>query len=340
MLFGKDGLFPLPARPAKGFSFSPLIAAAIAFVVSLAVLNWQFPVFQVSLPDFSSGVHYLGSAAGGEEISGDLAAYAGLAPRGPEAVSGDGGEIPLELAETFSWKEYRIKRGDTLLGIAKSQDLSLGTLIACNSVTNARRLREGEVLRIPNMDGIPYTVKDGDSLLSISVSSGVPLAVISDVNDLESDVIQTGANLFLPGVRMPQDEIRLALGESFIYPTRGIMSSPYGWRVDPIAKVQRFHSAIDLAAPPGTPVRAAMDGRVSRVAVNSVYGIYIILTHSGDYQTLYAHLSVASVKQGDAVAQGAKIGEVGSTGYSTGPHLHFGVFRNNKAINPLEVLQR
>jgi murein DD-endopeptidase MepM/ murein hydrolase activator NlpD len=83
-----------------------------------------------------------------------------------------------------------------------------------------------------------------------------------------------------------------------------------------------------------------MDGTVSRVAVNSVYGIYIILTHPGGYQSLYAHLSLASVKQGAVVSRGGKIGEVGSTGYSTGPHLHFGVFRNNKAINPLEVLQR
>jgi murein DD-endopeptidase MepM/ murein hydrolase activator NlpD len=118
------------------------------------------------------------------------------------------------------------------------------------------------------------------------------------------------------------------------------MSSPYGWRTDPIAKVGRFHSAIDLAAPLGTPVNATMDGKVSRVAVNSVYGKYIILTHGGGYQSLYAHLSMVSVHQGASVSQGSKIGEVGSTGYSTGPHLHFAVFKNNKAINPLEVLQR
>jgi murein DD-endopeptidase MepM/ murein hydrolase activator NlpD len=190
------------------------------------------------------------------------------------------------------------------------------------------------------MDGIPYTVQAGDSLSSISTASSVPLQVILDVNDLQSDVINPGATLFLPGARMPQEEIRLALGESFIYPVRGVLSSPYGWRIDPIAKVERFHSAIDLAAPLGTPVKAALDGRVSRVAVNSVYGNYIIITHQGSYQTMYAHLSVVSVRQGAWVTQNFKIGEVGSTGYSTGPHLHFSVFRNNKAINPLEVLQR
>jgi murein DD-endopeptidase MepM/ murein hydrolase activator NlpD len=339
-LFSREGLFPINRRPGKSIPISSLIAAALAFIVSLAVLNWRFPVSWAPSAGFFLKQNYLGAAAGGEEIEGNLASYAGLYSSGFQAGPEDGGEMPLDLMETFSWKEYKVKRGDTLSEIAGSQDLSLGTLIACNSITNARRLREGEILRIPNLDGVPYTVKDGDSLSSISASSGVPLAVISDVNNLESDVINPGASLFLPGVRMPQEDIRLALGESFIYPIRGILSSPYGWRIDPIAKVERFHSAIDLAAPQGTPIRAAMDGRVSTVAVNSVYGLYIILTHSGGYQSLYAHLSAASVKQGASVAQGSKIGEVGSSGYSTGPHLHFGVFKNNKPVNPLEVLQR
>jgi murein DD-endopeptidase MepM/ murein hydrolase activator NlpD len=324
------------SQAGENFPLFPVVVAALTLAISIAALNWKFPALNIS--GSSLGGYFL--AGQGDEIGQDMASYAGLQVQGPRNSAGDTGEIPLDLTETFAWKEYRVKKGDTLSGIAKAQKLSLGTLIACNSITNARRLREGEVLRIPNMDGIPYTVKDGDSLSDISTSSGVPLAVILDVNNLESDVINPGSSLFLPGVRMPQEEIRMALGESFIYPIRGILSSSYGWRVDPIAKVERFHSAIDLAAPLGTPVKAAMDGKVSRVAVNSVYGIYIILTHPGGYQSLYAHLSASSVKQGASVIQGGKIGEVGSTGYSTGPHLHFGVFRNNKAINPLEVLQR
>jgi murein DD-endopeptidase MepM/ murein hydrolase activator NlpD len=342
LLFGREGLFPAPSR--TKLPLFPLIAAVLTMVISIAALNWKFPA--LGLPGLSRGKYF--SAGEGDEIGRDLASYAGLPSQGAQSGAGDvipgdvipGDVIPLDLVETFSWKEYRVRQGDTLSGIAKAQELSLGTLIACNSITNARRLREGEVLRIPNMDGVPYTVKTGDSLSAVSASSGVPLSVILDVNNLESDVLKPGVSLFLPGVKMPQEEIRLALGESFIYPIRGVLSSPYGWRIDPIAKVERFHSAIDIAAPKGTPIKAAMDGTVSRVAVNSVYGIYIILTHPGGYQSLYAHLSLASVKQGAAVVQGAKIGEVGSTGYSTGAHLHFGVFRNNKAINPLEVLQR
>jgi murein DD-endopeptidase MepM/ murein hydrolase activator NlpD len=341
-LFGKEGLFPLPSRNGASLPLFPIIAAVLTLVISVAALNWNFPALR--FPAAPAMGDYLSGQT--DEIGPDLASYAGLYSLGSQGSLGSqagpesGEEIPLDLMETFGWKEYKVRKGDTLSEIARAQELSLGTLIACNSITNARRLREGEVLRIPNMDGIPYTVKAGDSLSAISVSSGVPLTVILDVNDLQSDLINPGASLFLPGVSMPQDEIRLALGESFIYPIRGTLSSSYGWRIDPIAKVERFHSAIDLAAPLGTPVRAAMDGKVSRVAVNSVYGIYVIITHPGAYQSLYAHLSAASVKQGATVTQGSKIGEVGSTGYSTGPHLHFGVFRNNKAINPLEVLQR
>jgi murein DD-endopeptidase MepM/ murein hydrolase activator NlpD len=337
LLLAKAGLaIPLP-RGANSLPLFPAAAAALTLVISVAALNWKFPAAMPAAASSPAGYFLTGP---GDSIDRDLASYAGLGFQEPGNGAGADEEIPLDLTETFSWKEYRVKKGDTLSGIAKARELSLGTLIACNSITNARRLREGEILRIPNMDGVPYTVKAGDSLSGISASSGVPLPVILDVNDLESDLISPGASLFLPGVRLPQDEVRLALGESFIYPVRGILSSPYGWRIDPIAKVERFHSAIDLAAPLGTPVKAAMDGKVSRVAVNSAYGIYVILTHPGGYQSLYAHLSAASVKPGAPVTQGAKIGEVGSTGYSTGCHLHFGVFKNNKAINPLEVLQR
>jgi murein DD-endopeptidase MepM/ murein hydrolase activator NlpD len=348
-LFGEEGLFPLPnPRPepdagvlvreerSSGFPFSFFIVAALTVLVSVAAINWKFPLISSVLQN--TGIS-LGAAGRGGEAERSLASYAGLnIPEGLPAEEGE--EIPLDLAEVFSWKEYRVKRGDTLSGIAQDQQLDMGTLIASNGITNARRLREGEVLRIPNMDGIPHTVKAGDSLASISASSSVPLQVILDVNDLQSDVINPGSILFLPGARMPAEEILLALGESFIYPVRGVLSSSYGWRIDPIAQIERFHSAIDLAAPLGSPVKAPLDGRVSRVAVNSVYGNYIIITHQGSYQTLYAHLSAVSVKQGDWVAQNSKIGEVGSTGYSTGPHLHFSVFRNNKAINPLDVLQR
>ncbi|MDR3248933.1 MAG: M23 family metallopeptidase [Treponema sp.] len=330
--------------PRYSFPLSPFIAALVTILISIAAISWKSPVVASLLGEDTA---YLKNAGMSGEVERNLADYAGIDSQeiygshlGLLPQSAESEAIPLDMMETFSWQEYKVKKGDTLSGIAVAQQLSMGTLIASNNITNARKLREGEILRLPNMDGLPYTVKNGDSLSGISAATGVPLQVILDVNDLQSDVINPGLALFLPGARMAQEEIRLAMGESFIYPVRGVQSSNYGWRIDPIANVSRFHSAIDLAAPQGTPVNASMDGRISRVAVNSVYGNYIIITHQGGYQTLYAHLSVVSVKQGALVSQGSKIGEVGSTGYSTGPHLHFSVFKNNKVINPLEVLKR
>ena len=99
-----------------------------------------------------------------------------------------------------------------------------------------------------------------------------------------------------------------------------------------------MHWGIDLKADTGTSVLAAAAGTVADVGYNGTYGKYIILRHSG-FQTLYGHLSRFAVATGESVAQGRKIGEVGSTGVSTGPHLHFGVFRGGEPVDPLRYLK-
>jgi murein DD-endopeptidase MepM/ murein hydrolase activator NlpD len=279
----------------------------------------------------------------------NLALYAGLNPlanqeinSAPNPESGDiipGDDIPLDLTEVFAWHSYRVRRGDSVSRIAADFSVSMDAIIASNGITNARALREGETLRIPNMDGIPYVVKYGDSLSQISASMGVPLEAILDANDIQSDVIYPGKTLFIPGARMDRQELRMALGELFIHPVRGArLTSPFGWRNDPITGVRRHHAAVDLAAPVGTPVRAAMEGRVSALGFNTTYGNFVIISHPGNYQSLYAHLHAVSVRRGDQVRQGGQIGTVGNTGYSTGPHLHFAIYRNGRAVNPLDFM--
>ncbi|MDR2258501.1 MAG: M23 family metallopeptidase [Treponema sp.] len=314
-------------------SFSGVLFIAGILAVSVFGLFWQ---------DLSPPVSFLHTftpepGADGEFQRG-LASYAGISPLFPSAVPDEA--IPLDLTETFSWSAYEVKKGDSVSKIAAAHFLSMDAIIASNGITNARRLREGDRLRIPNMDGIPYTVKKGDSLSKISSALGVPLEVILDANDIQSSTITQGAVLFIPGARMRSEDLKLALGELFIYPIRGRLTSPYGWRNDPISGVRRFHAALDLAAPIGVPVKASMDGRVSAVGMNATYGKFIILSHSGGYQTMYAHLNAVSVSQGDYADQGSKIGEVGNTGYSTGPHLHFAVYKNGRAVNPLDFLNR
>jgi murein DD-endopeptidase MepM/ murein hydrolase activator NlpD len=110
-------------------------------------------------------------------------------------------------------------------------------------------------------------------------------------------------------------------------------------RKDPINGALSFHSGIDLRANTGTTVMAALDGTVSVTGENWLYGRHIIISHGNGYKTIYAHLNTISVKQGDKVASGRKIGESGNTGHSTGPHLHFGIYdKNNRLVNPLELL--
>jgi murein DD-endopeptidase MepM/ murein hydrolase activator NlpD len=247
--------------------------------------------------------------------------------------------IPLDLMETFSWKDYTIQRGDSISRIAASSSLSMDTLIALNGISNAKRIREGSVIRIPNMDGIPYTVKNGDSLSKISAKFEVPLEAILDANDLKSEVLPLGTNLFIPGARMAREDLRRALGELFMYPIRGRLTSPFGWRTDPVTgNVRRHHAALDLAAPTGTPIKAASDGTVSAVGTNATYGKYVIITHSDGFNTMYAHMNKIIINNGAKISQGTVIGEVGNTGYSTGPHLHFGIFKNGRAVNPMEFL--
>jgi murein DD-endopeptidase MepM/ murein hydrolase activator NlpD len=264
-----------------------------------------------------------------------LASYAGFQaePRPPGEDA-----IPLDLIESFSWESYTVKEGDSISKISGDRAISMDAIIALNGITNARRLRAGEVIRIPNMDGIPYTVKPNDTLSTVSSALGVPLEAILDANDMQSDSISPGTVLFIPGARMKPEDLKLVLGDFFIYPIQGRLTSPFGWRNDPISGVRRYHAALDLAAPTGTLIKAAMDGKIATVGLNSVYGRYIIISHSNGFQTMYAHMSLTSVRQGASVRQGQKIGEVGSTGYSTGPHLHFAVFKNGKAVNPLEFL--
>jgi murein DD-endopeptidase MepM/ murein hydrolase activator NlpD len=256
-----------------------------------------------------------------------------------QSPAGESDEIPLPMTEMFSWTDYKVLKGDSVSKIAASYDLSMDAVIASNNIVRARALREGETLRIPNMDGIPITVRRNDTLGNIGAQYGVPVTAILDANDLESETLTEGSTLFIPGAKMSGEDLRAVIGDIFIYPVRGRLSSPFGWRSDPINGERRYHAAIDLAANQGTPVKAAMDGRVSSVGFNSTYGNYIIITHSGGYQTMYAHLSAVGVENGKYVVQGKEIGKVGSTGYSTGPHLHFAIYKNNRALNPLDYLK-
>ncbi len=129
--------------------------------------------------------------------------------------------------------------------------------------------------------------------------------------------------------------------EEFINPLKDAkfyLTSQFGPRIDPISRVPSNHNGIDMAAGPGTPVYAIKSGVVEVSGWHNQYGNYIIIRHEGNYKSLYAHMSRLIAEKGDKVEQGEKIGLVGSTGYSTGAHLHLTMYKNGNLVDPLTLV--
>lgn len=123
-----------------------------------------------------------------------------------------------------------------------------------------------------------------------------------------------------------------------IWPCKGIISSPYGVRFHPVFNTKIFHPAIDIANKKNTPIVATADGIVVFSGWQTGYGIVIAIEHGNKYRTVYAHLAKSLVKRGDIVAKGQEIAKMGSTGRSTGPHIHYELHLNKRPINPMKYL--
>ena len=125
----------------------------------------------------------------------------------------------------------------------------------------------------------------------------------------------------------------------FKLPIIARMSCPFGWRVHPIFRTRKFHTGVDLAGPNRTPVHAADNGHVLYSGWYGGYGRVVIISHGANLSTLYAHMSKIAVNTGDNVNQGDVVGYEGTTGYSTGPHVHFEVRLDGKPQNPLNYVK-
>ncbi|MBL3658416.1 M23 family metallopeptidase [Fulvivirga sediminis] len=114
------------------------------------------------------------------------------------------------------------------------------------------------------------------------------------------------------------------------------ISSGFGVRKHPILKVDKFHPGLDMVAKKGTPIYASANGKVIRASFSPTYGNVVVIDHNEGYKTLYAHMTAFKVKKDQEVKQGTIIGYVGSTGRSTGPHLHFEILLKDKKIDPFK----
>lgn len=247
------------------------------------------------------------------------------------------------IKSAVTWQTYTVRPGDTIIGLSRRFGLeNISTIIAVNGVDNARAIQAGKKIRIPSMDGLVHTVKAGNSLAGLSAKYSVSVEDILDVNDLSTKELSLGQEIFIPGAVMDNTALREAMGDLFKCPIKVAyrLSSHYGWRADPFTGVRSYHSGVDMACPQGTPIYAAMGGKVITAGWSNVFGNYVIVDHQNGYQSLYGHMSKRIARKGQIVNQGDRLGLVGSTGYSTGPHLHFTVYKRGKLTDPMVLLRR
>jgi murein DD-endopeptidase MepM/ murein hydrolase activator NlpD len=142
-------------------------------------------------------------------------------------------------------------------------------------------------------------------------------------------------------VQLPQSVAKSSLNTPapLAWPVNGVITAAFGWRIHPISGRRKMHKGIDIGAPTGAPIMAAADGYVSYAQWDDGgYGNLVEVTHNDSSRTLYAHTNRILVRKGQQVRQGQLIAEVGSTGMSTGPHLHFEVLTGKRATNPMALL--
>jgi len=255
----------------------------------------------------------------------------------PAAVLPSGGAASAAWPLPIATMRYAAQPGDNMSRIKDRFGLTLDTLSSLNrdAGSGVHNVAIGEVFSIPNQDGLFKEVESRDHLETEASSYGLSGSDVLAANP-GVDAQSVSGELFFPGAQHTGFERLLRMGLGFRRPLRGgWVSSPFGMRVHPFSGKWRMHRGVDIAAPHGTRVLAAADGRVERVASDSLLGRFVVIDHGArSYQSLYAHLSAVHVDVGERVSIGSTIGRVGSTGQSTGPHLHFELWSRRQPINP------
>jgi len=250
--------------------------------------------------------------------------------------------------------DYIVKEGDTVSSIAQKFGISIDTIRWANNLKSINDIKPGQKLKILPISGVLHTVRRGETVYSIAKMYGVSPQAIVDfpfntfIND-ETFALAVGQELVVPGGVVTKTKPWLSSKEKakteiaslpapvfsgdqqFIWPTHGTITQRFSW----------YHRAIDIANPAAPPVVAAQGGRIIVAGWTGVraYGIHVIIDHGNGYKTLYAHLSSLNVSVGQQVLRGQIIGRMGSTGRSTGVHLHFEIRTPKGNVNPLGYLK-
>lgn len=242
----------------------------------------------------------------------------------------------------LSYISYRIKKGDMIGFIADEFGVTQDTIISVNNIHSSRLIQIGQYLKIPSMPGILYTVhSDGETIATIAEKYKVEAEKCSEVNNISFDEsLKAGRQLFVPYAELDWVTRQEINGDLFTRPLRNryYFTSLFGWRKNPFdASKRTYHGGIDMACGTGTSIYAALPGKVITAGWSDVYGNYVVIAHHSGYKTLYGHMSEITTKKGAFVDTNTRVGRVGSTGMSTGPHLHFAVYKNGRSVNPANL---
>ena len=242
---------------------------------------------------------------------------------------------------------YIVEPGDTVFDLARRFGITPDTILSANPslAGNPDLLKLGQELTILPVSGVLHEVQPGETLSSIAQAYKVEVSTIVAYPDnhlSEPYSLQVGQKLMLPGAKLPapaapryaaagggNGRATIPATGAFMWPTTGRITQYPWWG----------HMAIDIGTATGTPIYAADSGYVLEAGWTNVgYGLHVVIDHGNGFRTLYGHMSVIIAQAGQSVQKGQLIGRVGSTGNSTGPHLHFEVYQNGALQNPLNYL--
>ena len=243
-------------------------------------------------------------------------------------AAGSGKKLP-----PLMFYSYTVNDSSNIFSIAAGAGLTYDTIASLNRISSSNEVLTGKKLILPSQPGIFLPVKPENDLEYIALSWRA-----SSLPDAAEVRVDNEDFYFLPGESFHDVERAYFLKILFINPLpRGIVTSGYGIRKSPFTGHSMFHNGIDIAAPQDTPVYAARDGEVIAKGYNDTFGNYVEISHAGGYSSFYGHLNKIFVELHDQVNSTMIIAEVGTTGLSTGPHLHFEIRRNGKTRNPSQL---
>lgn len=273
------------------------------------------------------------------------------------AIEEAGAEAPVSARKRTEVEVYTVASGDTLSSIASRYGLSINTLLWANNLSVNSVLRPGDTLSILPVDGVKHTVKSGDTIAQISYDYDVDQTVILEYNNMGgSSILSIGDELIIPGgeKRATTRSTSSAISSLFTAPTTPSPSTPsvtstqassggyMVWPTDLRVITQYYswrHNGLDVDCYYDNYNYSSDDGYVTYSGWNGNYGYLVEVDHGNGIVTRYAHNAALYVSVGQYVTAGQAVGLCGTTGYSSGTHLHYEVIVNGVRRNPLEYIR-